>query len=777
MSRRTWGWSLGLLVGLAGLAAVAEFKFHLVSKVRQEGVGKLSSVVTERLRKDGLMDTVTAIFSKMDAPLITQELLYSVFDPAQAPAPDSAVEREKLPLYKVIPGADPASLAPSRDGELAYDSWHRSHGNDHSSKFSSHAQIHTGNVARLEVAWVNRSGVDLGNPNAVGTTVQTNPVIVNGRLFVGGEATLRSIDARTGKLIWSTQLPGPVARRGLLWEPNKDFAKSRLFVPTSLGVYAVNANDGSVITDFGDQGKVGSELSLISPLIIKDKLIVALIRPALEAYDLKTGKLLWVAPLLDKQEKQKTALYGGLPWAGMSGDTARGMVFVSTGNPRPQMVGVARPGDNRNTCSVIAVDAETGTIRWAFQEVAHDLWDVDVASPPVLTTITRGGKKVDVVAAVTKIGNTLLLDRDNGQPIFDYRLKRAPVSTIPGEHAAAYQPALERPEPFSKLTFGPEDITDLSPAARQNVLRKTSQSRMGFFEPPVLGGSIVAFGLQGGGEWPGAAADPRSGMLYVPSNHLPWLVRAHYHDGQATAEAAAKVPGDALYQSACAGCHQPLREGRYETEHKGDAHFPVLQGITALRSREQLTSMGAFQQQHAFVKLPSPVSAADLQTLYAYLRTLDDVADKAHAFSLVGFWQVLLDDQGRPGSKPPWGHLNAIDLNTGKLAWQVPFGAYETLQRGGQPVLGQRNHGGLIATAGGLLFATGTVDNRIRAYDASNGRELWSHRLPAAGSTPPSTYLLDGVQYLVVVAGGGQHVEFTGRSDQIIAFRLPATAR
>jgi len=121
--------------------------------------------------------------------------------------------------------------------------------------------------------------------------------------------------------------------------------------------------------------------------------------------------------------------------------------------------------------------------------------------------------------------------------------------------------------------------------------------------------------------------------------------------------------------------------------------------------------------------------------------------------------------------------LNAIDLNTGKIAWQVPFGQYDKLMRNGQPVQGQRNHGGVIATAGGLVFATGTLDNRLRAFDAASGRELWSYQLPAAGSTPPTTYMQDGAQYIVVVAGGGQHVEFSGRSDQTIAFRLPAAAR
>lgn len=766
-------WLIAAGMVLALLAVAIEVKFKVIAKIQREGVGKLAGVAYQKIRKEGVGATWAAIFSKVDAPLVSLEIKYSIFDPAVQSLVESAAERNRLPEYKVIPAVDVATLAPSRETGFPYDTWHRSHGNDFSSKFAAHTQIDTQNVARLQVAWTHSSGADLGDAAKPGTTVQTNPVVVNGRLFVGGERYLLSIDAATGRELWRLELPGPVARRGLTWEPNADFAKSRLFVPTSRGVYAVGAADGRILVEFGDKGQVGAELSLIAPVIVKDKLIIAIVKPAVEAYDLKSGKLLWTTPLLDKAETRIGTLYGGAPWAGMSADPARSAVYVSTGNARPQMIGSTRPGDNRHTCSVISINTDTGAINWAFQEVAHELWDLDVPSPPVLLTITRQNKRVDVVATPTKIGNTLLLERDSGKPIFDYRLKRAPVSTIAGERTAAYQPALQLPEPFSKLVFEESDITDLSPSARQSVLRKMHGAKLGFFEPPVLSGKVVAFGLQGGAEWPGAAADPRKGILYVPSNQLPWFVRAHYLDQKSTRESVAKVAGDALYQSECASCHRPTGEGAYQKETTGDAHFPVLNGITALRDKQTLTSKPEFELQHRAVRLGRPITQADLETLYSYLSAVDRIADRDRAFTMAGFWQVLLDDQGRPGSKPPWGHLTALDLNSGRHLWRVPFGEYENLVREGKPIRGQRNHGGVIATAGGLLFATGTLDNRIRAFDASDGRELWSYRLPAAGSAPPATYMVDGVQYVVVVAGGGQYVEYSGRSDKIIAFRLP----
>lgn len=755
-----------LIVGLA-------FKFDVVTKVRQVGLSKVLRLAQEKLSKEGLFGLLSTVSDKLGDQPISMELKYSLFEPTSFPPIESAAERNALPEYKVIPAIDVASLAPSRETGFAYDTWHRSHGNDSSSKFSAHTQVDKTNVTQLELAWTYASGADLGDAGKPGTTVQTNPVIVNGRLFVGGERYLISIDAASGREIWRLELPGPVARRGLVWEPNADFAKSRLFVPTSRGVYAVGAADGKIRTDFGDKGVVGGEVSLISPAIVKDKLIIAIVKPAVEAYDLKTGKLLWTRPLIDKSEKRNSHLYGGVPWAGMSADQARGLVFVSTGNPRPQLVGTTRPGDNRNACSVVAIDVETGAIKWAFQEVQHDLWDLDIPSPPVLTTITREGKRIDVVATATKLGNTLLLDRESGKPIFDYRMKRAPTSKIPGERTAAYQPALELPEPFSKQTFEESDITNVSDSARQAVLGKMRGARNGFFEPPVIGGKVVVFGPGGGAEWPGAAADPRSGMLYIPSSQFPWIIRAPYLDLKSTADTVADVPGNALYQSECAGCHKPAGEGWYEKEFVGDKHYSVLNGITFLRDRKTLVSKAEFDRNHQGEKLKRDITTADLETLYTYFSALDKRSDSERSFAISPYWQLLLDDKGYPGSKPPWGFLTALNLNTGKIAWKVPFGEYDQLMRDGSPVKGQRNSGGVIATASGLLFATGTVDNKIRAFDSADGRELWSHKLPAAGSTPPATYMIEGVQYLVVVASGGQFPGFSGRSDKIIAFRLP----
>jgi quinoprotein glucose dehydrogenase len=602
--------------------------------------------------------------------------------------------------------------------------------------------------------------------------VETNPIVVGTRLFLSTiDGDVVSLDAETGKALWRLPLPAPVAKRGLVWEANPDFAKSRLFVPTGKGVFAVNAATGTVITSFGKDGVVGSGTSLIAPLVLKDHLIVATLAPALEAYSLSTGQRVWSRPLLDIPAGTRTQLGGGAPWGGMSADVQRQTVFVVTGNPRPALIGVARPGKNAYSCSITAVDAKTGAVRWTFQEVEHDLWDLDLAAAPLLATITREGRRVDVVAALTKRGNTVLLDRDRGQPIFGYQRRRAPVSAIPGEQTAPYQPVFTLPEPFAKQEFTTDDITQLTPSAQRTAQRKLRGASFGFFVPPQIGGKIALYGLHGGAEWPGGAVDPTRGVIYVPSNQIPWLIRTQYADVKATAKSGADVPGDALYKGKCAQCHGQARGGSYQWEGDGDGYVPALTGITVIRRRDQLESAAYFSEQHEGSEAGA-VTPEELKSLYAYFAALDKRSDAQRSFALNAFWQLVLDDRGNPASTPPWGLLTALDLNTGRKVWQVPFGEAPGLGPNGTSVRGLLNFGGVAATAGGLLFATGTSDNKLRAYDAATGAELWSYQLPAAGSTFPTIYSVNGTQYVAVVATGGSFKGFSGRSDKVMAFRL-----
>jgi quinoprotein glucose dehydrogenase len=143
-------------------------------------------------------------------------------------------------------------------------------------------------------------------------------------------------------------------------------------------------------------------------------------------------------------------------------------------------------------------------------------------------------------------------------------------------------------------------------------------------------------------------------------------------------------------------------------------------------------------------------------------------------YSFTGYPRFV-DQEGYPANKPPWGTLNCLDLNTGKLVWKVPLGEHPELTAQGVPKTGTENYGGAIVTAGGLVFCAGTRDGKIRAFDKETGAELWSATLPWVGNAPPATYQINGRQYLVIAATGSK-LE-SQRGDAYVAFALPPVKR
>jgi quinoprotein glucose dehydrogenase len=212
----------------------------------------------------------------------------------------------------------------------------------------------------------------------------------------------------------------------------------------------------------------------------------------------------------------KPEAYAANAWAGIALDEKRGIAFITTASPKPNFNGVRHRGQNLFANCVIALDAGTGKRLWHFQEIRHDIWDLDISAPPNLATITREGRRVDVVTATTKIGNTLLLDRTSGKPIFPFRLRRAPTSDVAGEQTWPYQPDPELPENFSKLEFTAADLTTRTPeaAARRPPRAQNSRSKtlrdivrllprdQSFGDRPVSAVARVAASVERGGDHP-----------------------------------------------------------------------------------------------------------------------------------------------------------------------------------------------------------------------------------------------------------------------------------
>ena len=198
--------------------------------------------------------------------------------------------------------------------------------------------------------------------------------------------------------------------------------------------------------------------------------------------------------------------------------------YVVTGNPKPYHIGIFRPGDNKNANSVIAFDIDKKII-WTFQDIRHDLWNLDISAPPILADIEIKKRILETIIVTTKTGNVLFFERKSGKPIYDINYVNVPESNLPGEFVAKKQIFIEKPQRFAKIEFSLDDLrNDL--LNNQNFLKKFKErSIYGYFQPPTLGKDTILFGIIGGNNWYGSAYNPITKKLFIPSNHVPFLIK------------------------------------------------------------------------------------------------------------------------------------------------------------------------------------------------------------------------------------------------------------
>ena len=338
--------------------------------------------------------------------------------------------------YQTIPAARTDELTPANGWPALdhYRDWSRSLGGPTSNRFSTLDQITPENVTRLEVAWTYRSKDGAGN-------LQSNPIVVDGVMFAptAGHAIV-ALDAATGIERWryrpekqSNRLEDLPARRGLIYWRGTDAVGPRLIFSTGNWVYSLDPKTGRPIESFGREGRAELPTGAgVTGAVWKDTLVVPGFARDVFGYDVVTGALRWRFHTMPQPGEFGADTWRGREsgancWGGMALDESRGIAFVATGSPKPNFDGTGHLGDNLFANCVIAIDVATGRRIWHFQEIRHDIWDLDIPAPPNLVTITRDGKKYDAVAQVTKMGNTLLLDRATGKPLFPFRLRRAPA--------------------------------------------------------------------------------------------------------------------------------------------------------------------------------------------------------------------------------------------------------------------------------------------------------------------------------------------------------------
>lgn len=686
-------------------------------------------------------------------------------------------------------------------------------GNKAGQRYSPLTQINRANVKQLRVAWTFDTGETGG--------LQTHPLVIGRTLFgYTPSQGVIALDAATGRKLWQfdSGIKSGQPDRGLAY-----WASGRqriLFADSLYAIWALDPDTGKPIESFGNNGRIdlrndlgpespaGTVAITTPPTVYKDLLITGFrtgeAEPAphgdIRAYDVHTGALRWSfhtiphpgEPGYEAWPKEAWKYTGAANnWSGSVVDEKLGIVYVPTGSAVTDFYGGDRAGNDLYANCLLALDANTGKLLWHFQAVHHDIWDRDFPAPPILLTVKHDGKSVDAVAQTTKHGQVFVFDRVTGKPLFPIEEKPFPASTTPGEWTSPTQPMSSTPEPYARQRLTADMLTTRTPEAHAWAEKELATfTSGGQFVPLSLDRQTVVFpGFDGGAEWGGDAVDPTSGVIYINANDIAWT------GGLAEIEAAGV--GATSYNNQCAVCHGPDRKGQAgvfpslidatqhltpeqmaDVVHNGRGRMPSFPNITGDNLAALLTYVRTGKES-------APAAPGGVTSASAIAPPQPDRSDKQESapgsgastappakYRFTGY-RKFLDPDGYPAIIPPWGTLNAIDLNTGKYLWKIPFGEYPELAAKGLKNTGSENYGGPVVTAGGLIFIGATnFDNKMHAFDKDTGELLWEYIMDFAGNATPATYMVDGKQY-VVIATSSIHNPKAKQGAKYVAFALP----
>jgi quinoprotein glucose dehydrogenase len=602
-------------------------------------------------------------------------------------------------------------------------------------RYSTLAQITPANLRDLRVAWTFRTG-ELGDgvKDWSRSAFEATPILYDGTLYLTTSSTdVIAVNAVTGTLRWrhasesrkDLHYSDAVSRGVSLWvdeaSPLDAPCHARVYAPTlDSRLLALDAATGKPCMDFGEKGAVdllhdvgslfteGDEwrnyLVTSPPAILGGKVIVGsaigdnravLVElGTVRAFDARSGRLVWSWDPIPRDasnpvfkewspESVKTASAANA-WAPLSVDAVHHLVFVPTGSASPDYFGGERPGDNRWANSVVALDGETGRLKWGQQLVHHDLWDYDVSSQPTLADLVHDGKRVAAVIQATKTGFLYTFERGSGTPVFPIVERPVPQAAVPGEHPSPSQPyPVAPPALVRQAPVTPDDAWGITwfdtRACRKRIERYRSE---GIFQPPAVEDSIMQPGNAGGANWGGIAFDPGRQLAVVNTLNLPFVV--------------ALVPRAELRQQATSGTYRGFEFARQEGTPYGVRRkaFTSPLGIPCVKPPWGVLT--AVDMQHGTIKWQVPLGDAPGIPINIGMPGLGGPIVSASGLVFIA---ASFDDR-----------LRAFDTNTGELLWEVKLPA------GGQATpmtyaIGGRQY--LVIAAGGYKGDTTRGDYLI----------------------------------------------------------------
>jgi quinoprotein glucose dehydrogenase len=610
-------------------------------------------------------------------------------------------------------------------------------GDQGGSRFSTLTQINTSNVTALKRAWTFRTGSG---------RFAGSPMVVGSVMYFSAPNGIYAVDAVTGQQIWKyvpedggQAAPGGggggglgrgtvnsagTALRGPTYWPGANGVGPRIYSTTSEGLAAIDARTGALVRGFGDNGVLPGIRPTSPPVVYRDVLIgQGGPEPGkgetVKGWDVVTGRPRWTFYLKAQpgDPNRATWLNGSAEsdatpdiWGVFTLDEERGTLFVPVEKVGNDYWGGSNHGANLYSDSLVALDAATGKMKWFRQLVHHDIWDYDIAAPPALIEVRRNGQVIPAVAQQTKMALLFIFHRETGEPIFGMEERPVPQTNAPGEWTSPTQPFPVKPPPLARNSITRAELSKVTPEHQAFCEALWDKYKLSDSGPYTPWRVDQDIVV-----FPGAQGGGNwHGVAFNPP--LALIIAPVMTAGQ-------------WGHLEPAGAGRGGRGGR-----AGGGDGPVDSGRATAAANP---------------KAPPPMNK----------RTPEGQR----------FWEPT---KRWSCSEPPWGELVAVNADTGDIQWHVPLGSFPELEARGIKT-GTPVSGGAITTAGNLVFIGASIDGMFRAFDARDGRELWSDRLPAPAHTTPTTYMgRDGRQYIVVGANGGG---FFGSppSDEVIAYTLP----